>query len=112
MTRRCCIARPSRPTRAIRAPGIGLALMGKYDLALAALERARELGGEVPSILGALGEVLARMGRIEEARACLHKLTEMSQIRWVPASCFAVLHVGLGDYPAALTFLESATDRR
>jgi len=89
-----------------------LSLMGKYDLALASLERARELGGEVPSILGARGEVLARAGRVEEARACLHELTEMSQTRWVPASCFAVLHVGLGDYPAALTFLETATDRR
>jgi TolB-like protein len=89
-----------------------LSLMGKYDLALAALERARELGGEVPSILGALGEVLARMGRVEEARACLHELTEVSQTRWVPAGCFAVLHIGLGDYPAALTFLETATDRR
>ena len=89
-----------------------LSLMGKYDLALAALERARELGGEVPSILGALGEVLARMGRVEEARACLRELTEVSQTRWVPAGCFAVLHIGLGDYPAALTFLETATDRR
>ena len=45
--------------------------MGKYDLAIAALERARELGGDVPSILGALGEVLARAGRVEEARAFL-----------------------------------------
>jgi tetratricopeptide (TPR) repeat protein len=89
-----------------------LSLMGKYDLALAALERARKLGGDVPSILAALGEVLARTGRVEEARAFLHELTELSQTRWVPASCFAVLHLGLGDYPMALTFLETATDRR
>jgi TolB-like protein/tetratricopeptide (TPR) repeat protein len=89
-----------------------LSLMGKYDLALASLERARQLGGDVPSILAATGEVMARTGRVEEARAYLHELTEMSQTRWVPASCFAVLHIGLGDYPAALTFLETATDRR
>jgi TolB-like protein/Tfp pilus assembly protein PilF len=89
-----------------------LALMGKYDLALAALERARNLGGEVPSILAALGEVMARTGRIEEAHAFLRQLTELSQTRWVPASCFAILHIGLGDYPAALSFLEAATDRR
>jgi TolB-like protein/Tfp pilus assembly protein PilF len=54
-----------------------LSLMGKHDLALAALERAHKLGGEVPSILAALGEVLARMGRVEEARAFLHQLTEL-----------------------------------
>ena len=89
-----------------------LSLMGKHDLALAALERARKLGGDVPSILSALGEVMARTGRVEEARCYLHELTELSQVRWVPASCFAVLHMGLGDYPAALTFLETATDRR
>jgi len=89
-----------------------LSLMGKHDLALASLERARELGGDVPSILAATGEVMARTGRVEEARAYLHELTQMSQTRWVPASCFAVLHIGLGDYPAALTFLETATDRR
>jgi TolB-like protein/tetratricopeptide (TPR) repeat protein len=89
-----------------------LSLMGKHDLAVAALERARELGGEVASILGALGEVLARAGRVEEARTVLHKLTDLSQTRWVPASSFAILHLGLGDYPTALTFLETATDRR
>ncbi len=89
-----------------------LSLMGKHDLALASLERARQLGGDVPSILAATGEVLARTGRIEEAHAYLNQLTELSQTRWVPASCFAVLHIGLGDYPAALTFLETATDRR
>ena len=89
-----------------------LSLMGKHDLAIASLERARELGGDVPSVLAALGDVMARTGRVEEARAYLQELTEMSRARWVPASCFAVLHIGLGDYPSALTFLETATDRR
>jgi Tetratricopeptide repeat len=59
-----------------------------------------------------LGEVLARAGRVEEAGTVLRELTELSQTRWVPASCFAVLHLGLGDNPTALTFLENATDRR
>ena len=81
-----------------------LALMGKYDLALDSLERARKLGGDVPSILAALGEVLARTGRVEEARTFHHELTKLSQTRWVPASCFAVLHLGLGDHPTALDF--------
>jgi len=98
--------------KAYSSLGRVLSLMGKYDLALAALERARKLGGEVPSIVSALGEVLARTGRVEEARAYLRELTEMAQRRWVPASCFAILHIGLGDYSSALTFLETATDRR
>ena len=89
-----------------------LSLMAKYDLAIASLERARQLGGEVPSILAALGEVLGRAGRTDEAHGVLRELTALSQTRWVPASCFAILHLGLGDHATALTFLETATDRR
>jgi serine/threonine-protein kinase len=89
-----------------------LSLMGEYELAIEALERARELGGELPSILGALGEVLARAGRRAQALGVLQELEAMSETRWVPASCFAILHLGLGDRAAALTYLEAATDAR
>ncbi len=89
-----------------------LSLMGKHELAIESLQRARELGGELPSILGALGEVLARAGRRTEALDVLKKLEALSKTRWVPASCFAILHLGLGEHAAALTFLEAATDAR
>jgi serine/threonine-protein kinase len=89
-----------------------LSLMGRHDLAIAALERARHLAGDVPSILSALSEVLARAGRVDEAYTLLQDLTSLSQKRWVPASCFAIVHLGLGDHPAALSYLETATDRR
>ena len=89
-----------------------LSLMGEYELSLKALERARELGGELPGILSALGGVLARAGRRNEALGVLRELEAMAQSRWVPASCFAILHLGLGDHSTALTYLEAATDAR
>ena len=89
-----------------------LSLMGEYELSIKALERARELGGELPSTLGALGGVLACAGRRADALGVLQELEAMAQTRWVPASCFAILHLGLGDHSAALSYLEAATDAR
>ena len=89
-----------------------LSLMGEYELAIEALERSRELGGDLPSTLSALGGVLARAGRRAQALGVLQELEAMSETRWVPASCFAILHLGLGDHAAALTYLEAATVAR
>jgi serine/threonine-protein kinase len=89
-----------------------LALMGRYDEAIASFERARALAGPVPSLLSALGGTLARAGRIEPARQLLAELHELEKTRWIPLSSFAILHLGLGEHEQALTFLEAATDRR
>jgi TolB-like protein/Tfp pilus assembly protein PilF len=97
--------------KAYSSMGRVLCLMQRYDEAIAAFERARVLGGSVPSILSALGETLARAGRLGEARRLLQELHAMEDTRWVPASCFAILHLGLGDHRAALTHLEAATER-
>jgi TolB-like protein/Tfp pilus assembly protein PilF len=89
-----------------------LALMGRYDDAIAMFERARELGGDVPSVLAALGQALANAGFVWEARQLLDELQAASRTRWVPAGSLAILNIGLGDYSAALDQLETACDRR
>ena len=89
-----------------------LSIMGRYEEAIACFERARELGGSVPNILSALGQTLACAGRTQEACAYLNELRSMSMTQWVPASSFAVVHLGLKEFDTALTYLEAAAERR
>ncbi len=87
------------------------ALTGRYEEAIALFERARALGGDVPSVLAALGDTLARAGFVWEARSLLDELHASAKTRWVPSSAFAMVNIGLGDHQAALRYLETACDR-
>jgi tetratricopeptide (TPR) repeat protein len=98
--------------KAYSALGRVLSLMGRYDEAIASLERARALAGDVPSVLAATGQTLGAAGFVWEARAVLDRLHEIHKTQWVPSSCFAIVHLGLGDTQSALTHLETACDKR
>jgi serine/threonine-protein kinase len=87
-------------------------LMGDYDQAIPLLEKAQSIAGDVPNVLGALGQTLALAGRTADARQCLRRLEEMSQQRHVPGTCFAIAHVGLGEFDRSLDRLEAACDQR
>ena len=87
-------------------------LLGRYEEAIALFERARALGGDVPSLLAALGDTLARAGFVWEARSLLDELRAAAKTRWIPSSAFAIVNIGLGDHQAALSHLETACDRR
>ena len=75
-------------------------------------KRALELGGPVPNILSALGHTLALAGQKTEARKYLEQLESMRKTRWVPNSCFAILHLGLGDHATSLGYFEAACEGR
>ena len=89
-----------------------LSLMGRYEESIALFERARALGGDVPLLLAALGDTLARAGFVWEARSLLDELQSAAKTRWIPAVSFAIVNIGLGDHQAALDHLEIACDRR
>lgn len=89
-----------------------LSIMERYDEAIAALEKARSLAGQVPTIIAALGQTLALSGRTTEACWCLEQLEEISKIRWVPAACFAIVHLGLRNYDLALDYFEASAAAR
>jgi serine/threonine-protein kinase len=86
--------------------------MGNYEGALACFLKGRSLAGDLPSILGALGQTYGLLGKNAEARTVLRQLEGLSRIRYVPASSFAVLHLGLGEIARALDWLEEGCARR
>jgi len=85
--------------------------MGRFEEAIEMLEAGRGLSGDVPSVLGALGQVHAEAGHEAEARRFLARLYEMAKARHVPASCVALVHVGLGEHDEALAHLERGVER-
>jgi serine/threonine-protein kinase len=92
--------------------GRALALAGNYPEALAMLEKGRSLSGDVPSVLSAMGQVLALSGDRAGAQGVLAKLTARAAEVHTASTCFAVLHMGLGENERALDWLEKACDQR
>ena len=70
------------------------------------LEKGRSLAGDIPNILGAMGQVYALSGQPERARELLRQLEQKAQNAWVPSTVFAIVHLGLGEHDRALDWLE------
>ena len=82
------------------------AQQGKFLDAIRMLEKGRSLAGDVPNILGAMGQVYALGGEPDRAREILGQLEQRRQNAWVPSTVFAIVHIGLGEYDRALDWLE------
>src|SRR5215472_13933706 len=79
---------------------------GNFSEALALLEKGRALGGDVPNILAAMGQIFAVSGDTESARSVLAQLTARALDGHVSSTCFALVHMGLGETERALDWLE------
>ncbi len=84
--------------------------MQRYEESTAAQRRAVELSGELPHMLGCLGLALGLGGRIGEARAVLDRLRALAGQRYVPPTCFAWTHLGLGEIDEAFAWMDRAVD--
>ena len=94
---------------------MGRALLhaGQTARAIDMLERCCVLGGgQAPTIFGALGQAYGLTGDRVRAGEILVRLRKLAAERPVPATCFALTHLGLGDKESALTCLESGFERR
>jgi serine/threonine-protein kinase len=95
------------------ALGRVLIQMGRYDEAINALKKGAELTGLVPSILGAMGQAYALQGNEHEARNMLSELERLqASSRYVPATSFAIIQTGLGEYDRAIEWLRRGAEEQ
>jgi Flp pilus assembly protein TadD len=85
---------------------------GEPDLALAALADAARFSGGNSKTISLRGYVLARAGRIREAREVLSQLEADSRDHYVPPYAMALVHAGLGEGDAVFEWLERAYTAR
>jgi eukaryotic-like serine/threonine-protein kinase len=92
--------------------GVGMSEIGAWDDAVASMERSDELAGGSPFTTGFLAYVYGRAGRRQDTLRLLDRLAQMASAGYVPPSAFAMGHVGLGNWDAALDWLDKAIDAR
>jgi tetratricopeptide (TPR) repeat protein len=82
----------------------------KFEEAVAALRRSFEVS-PVASTLTWLGLALAQSGNVTESRALLRRLHAMAEHGYVPATCFAWTHFGLGEIDEAFAWMNRAIEQ-
>jgi tetratricopeptide (TPR) repeat protein len=93
------------------ALGLAYEKKGRFDEAIAALNRARALDRS-PTVLEFLAGTYVAAGRTTEARAVLKELTERAKQEYVCPYEVATAHAALGDTRAALAELEKGFAHR
>ncbi len=84
---------------------------GDYGKAIELLKIGRSLAGDVPTILGALGQAQGMAGYMADANQSLAELSELATHLAVPCTCFALIYLGLGDLESAMDWLELGIER-
>ena len=98
--------------KAYTSMGRAFTQMGRYGEAIAMFERGLALGGETPNLLAAMAQAHALSGNQRRAREILACLDELAKSRYVPHTCYAIAHLGLGEHSLALDRLEQGFVQR
>ena len=92
--------------------GQALEEQGKLAEAIAEIERARQLEGEIAQIWAMLGHVYALSGRRIDAQRIIAELKDPAGRVYVPSYLPALVYAGLGDKDEAFAWLERAYSER
>lgn len=95
-----------------RLLGMALFRMGRVDEAEHVLRESSALPGAGPYADATLGYVLAQRGKIDEARAICTKLEAAARNGYVSPVSFGTLSLGLGEWDAALDWIQKSIDER
>jgi DNA-binding winged helix-turn-helix (wHTH) protein/Flp pilus assembly protein TadD len=112
---RCCrTILETEPTFGAAHKVMGLAYQqkGMSGEALAALQRALDLLGDTPEMIGFLAHAYAISGNPEETHKLLERLEEMAKLRHVRSFPFVVAYTALGDLDQVFACLEKAWRER
>ncbi len=95
-----------------RLLGMSLFRMGKVDEAERVLRESAAMPSAGPYATATLGYVLAQRGKVTEARAICADLESAAQWGYVSPVAFGTLSLGLGDWDAALDWIQKSIDER
>ena len=112
---RCCrTILETEPTFGVAHKIMGLAYeqKGMPVEALAALQRALDLLGHTPEMIGFLAHAYAISGGREDAQRLLERLEEMAKLRHLRSFPFVVVYTALGELDEVFSFLEKAERER
>jgi eukaryotic-like serine/threonine-protein kinase len=84
----------------------------EYPQAIAELEKAYELAGHNPLLLGPLGSCYGGAGNKEKALSLLEGLNEAAKQAYVPPISWVMLYLGVGDIERAFEWLQKAAEAR
>lgn len=102
---------PNYPTAHVLV-GVTRCAQENFAEAIPELRRCVELSNRAPVWLGWLGLGVAQSGDVTEARALLAQLHAAAEQAYVPASCFAWIHLGLCELDEAFAWMNRAVDER
>jgi TolB-like protein/Tfp pilus assembly protein PilF/tRNA A-37 threonylcarbamoyl transferase component Bud32 len=95
-----------------RLLGMALFRMGKVEDAERVLRESAALPSAGPYATATLGYVLAQRGKVDEARAICADLEAAARVGYVSPVAFGTLSLGLGDWEAALDWIQKSIDER